>query len=64
MDKICIIDEIAVIFPEQLACFVPKCVVAPHSCYRFTRSWQQITQDPEWQLKLETRLCVYNFVEH
>jgi hypothetical protein len=41
-------------FPEQLASFVPECVVAPHSCYRLTRSWQQITQDPEWQFKLAT----------
>jgi hypothetical protein len=39
MDKIYIIDEIAVMFPEQLASFVPECVVAPDSCYRLTRSW-------------------------
>jgi hypothetical protein len=57
------IDETAVVFPEQLASFVPKCVVAPHSFYRLTRSWQQITQDPEWQLQLATRLRVYYYVK-
>jgi|LakMenEpi03Aug12_release.lakeMendotaPanAssembly.Ray.scaffolds.fasta_scaffold6182572_1 hypothetical protein len=55
MDKIGIFDEIAVVFPEQLASFVPECVVAPHRCYRLTRSWQQITQDPDWQFQLAIR---------